>query len=334
METRADFLNTSLPLELHRLARVLGKERFPALKDVSLRINPGTIHALLGPNGAGKTTTIKVCAGLLFPSSGTALVGGVDVAQRPEEARRRSGLVFGGELGFYPRATARDNLLYFADIAGVPTRERDKRVNEALERVGLSNRANAKVEALSHGMVQRLHLARAICPKPPLLLLDEPTSGLDPEVSLRIRTLIRTLADEGTGILLTSHLMGEVEELADVISLIGDGRVTFTGSASDIARKAHISAVTIATFSAREWERLGDVEGALNGRASAVWKAHASSWILTLLWHTLERSYTQMQAYFASVCAERGVTPPDDTLTRAPSLEESYLSLADGLARQ
>ena len=68
METRADFLNTSLPLELHRLARVLGKERFPALKDVSLRINPGTIHALLGPNGAGKTTTIKVCAGLLFPS--------------------------------------------------------------------------------------------------------------------------------------------------------------------------------------------------------------------------------------------------------------------------
>ncbi|MBM6980404.1 MAG: ABC transporter ATP-binding protein, partial [Actinomyces succiniciruminis] len=176
------------------LSRTFGKERFVAVDDLSLSVTPGQVHALLGPNGAGKTTTVRMCATLLAPTAGQIQVDGIDAVRHPEAARARLGLVLGGELGFYPRATALDNLLFFADLQGLDRRRRRQAVDRALERMGLADAATRKAGAFSRGMLQRLHLARALLGSPPLLLLDEPTTGLDPDVALQVRDLIRELA--------------------------------------------------------------------------------------------------------------------------------------------
>ena len=215
-----------LLLRASHLVRSFGKKdkTFVAVEDVSLDVGAGQVHGLLGPNGAGKTTTVRMCATLLAPTSGEVWVDGIDAVRHPERARSRLGLVLGGELGFYPRATARDNLLFFADIQGLDARRRHSAVMDALERVGLVEAVSRKTGELSRGMRQRLHLARALLGSPALLLLDEPTTGLDPDVALQVRDLVRELAQRGTGVLLTSHSMPEVEELADIISVIGAGR--------------------------------------------------------------------------------------------------------------
>lgn len=198
-------------------------------------INPGEIVGLLGPNGAGKTTTVRMCATLLTPTSGRVFVDGIDAVAHPSAARRRTGLVLGGDAGFYSRASARKNLLFFADVAGVRTGDRRKRVADALAAVSLTDRANDPVRDFSRGMKQRLHIARALLGRPSLLLLDEPTTGLDPQIAVEIRALIRSLADDGAGILLTSHHLGEVEQLADRVQVIAQGREIAAGTVAEIA---------------------------------------------------------------------------------------------------
>ena len=194
-------INGDLLLRASHLVRSFGKKdrAFVAVEDVSLDVGAGQVHGLLGPNGAGKTTTVRMCATLLAPTSGEVWVDGIDAVRHPERARSRLGLVLGGELGFYPRATARDNLLFFADIQGLDARRRHSAVMDALERVGLVEAASRKAGELSRGMRQRLHLARALLGSPALLLLDEPTTGLDPDVALQVRDLVRELAQRERG---------------------------------------------------------------------------------------------------------------------------------------
>ena len=210
------------------------KNRRIAVDNVNVKIKPSEIIGLLGPNGAGKTTTVRMCSTLLTPTSGSIIVDGIDAVKHPQQARRRIGLVLGGESGFYNRASARKNLLFFADVAGVRGGARRERVESALEAVALSDRAEDRVRDFSRGMKQRLHIARALLGKPSLLLLDEPTNGLDPQIAAEIRTLIKSLADGGTGILLTSHMLTEVEQLADRIQVIAKGRQIASGSVADI----------------------------------------------------------------------------------------------------
>ena len=219
-------------LDAAQLCRTFGKgeHAFTAVDNVSLSISSGEIHALLGPNGAGKTTIVQMCATLLTPTSGAVRIDGVDALAHPQRARASLGLALGGDTGFYPRASARDNLLFFADLAGVSARKRRNQVASALERVDLADVAAKKVQEFSRGMKQRLHIGRALLGEPKLLLLDEPTNGLDPDISLTIRQLIRSLADDGTAILLTSHLLGEIEELAHRVTVIGAGRVAVSGT--------------------------------------------------------------------------------------------------------
>ena len=234
-------------LDAAQLCRTFGKgeHAFTAVDNVSLSISSGEIHALLGPNGAGKTTIVQMCATLLTPTSGTVRIDGVDALAHPQRARASLGLALGGDTGFYPRASARDNLLFFADLAGVSARKRRAQVASALERVDLADVAAKKVQEFSRGMKQRLHIGRALLGEPKLLLLDEPTNGLDPDISLTIRQLIRSLADDGTAILLTSHLLGEIEELAHRVTVIGAGRVAVSGTVADVATHAGISATTV-----------------------------------------------------------------------------------------
>jgi len=206
-----------------------------AVDNVTVKIKPGEIIALLGPNGAGKTTTVRMCATLLTPTAGQIMVAGIDAIAKPNQARRQTGLVLGGEGGFYSRATVRQNLLFFADVAGVKYRDRHSRVGMAMESVSLADRADSRVRDLSRGMKQRLHIARALLGNPSLLLLDEPTTGLDPQVAVEIRALIKQLANAGTGILLTSHHMVEVEQLANRIQIIVQGKEIANGTVTEIA---------------------------------------------------------------------------------------------------
>lgn len=266
-----------------------------------------------------------MCSTLLIPSRGQISVLGVDAVKRPELARRQIGLMLGGELGFYGRATVRDNMLFFADVAAV-TGRRLSAVRAALDEVGLADAEDRKVHQLSRGMKQRLHLARAILAAPPLVLLDEPTTGLDPDIAIDMRDLVARIASNGTAVLLTTHSMHEAEKLADRLVVLGAGRVVVDGHVEDVARVAGVGRVS--NFSAPALdpgiaERIRDLPGvssvSLDSREDRV---HVQ-----VAWAT---SATSDQVSHLS-----GVLPTDsrDLHSRPAQLEEAYLALATRLRR-
>lgn len=219
-----------------------GRERRRAVDGLDLSVPSGQVCALIGPNGAGKTTTVRMCSTLLLPTSGSISVLGHDVVRDTRAARQNIGLVLGGERGFYLRASAQENLRFFAAVQGARITRRA--LSDVLDQVGLADRARSRVETFSRGMVQRLHIARAIVTRPALLLLDEPTIGLDPEVAVEVRSLVRQLVADGTSALLTSHSMREVELLADTIVVIAGGRTLAQGDAQAIGAAAGIGEVS------------------------------------------------------------------------------------------
>ena len=192
---------------------------------IDLRVESGEIFGLLGPNGAGKTTTMKMLATLLIPTSGAIRVLGIDPLERPREVRARLGAMLSGERSLYWKLTARENLEYFAALYHVPPTETDQRIAGVLTAVKLTDRAEDYVERYSTGMRQRLALARALLPDPPLIILDEPTVGLDPQASRDLRDRVRELRAQGRTVLLTTHYMEEADQLCDRVAIIDHGRI-------------------------------------------------------------------------------------------------------------
>lgn len=311
-------------LEAQGLRREFGsRPANVAVHDVDLTIAAGRVVCLLGPNGAGKTTTVKMCSTLLKPTSGTVIIDGVDAVASPRAARRHLGLVLGGEQGFYGRASARRNLLFFADVMGVRASDRRQRVERALEAVRLQDRADDRVQAYSRGMKQRLHIARGLLTEPRLLLLDEPTNGLDPEIANDIRRLVASLAEDGTGVLLTTHHLAEAEQLADEVVVLTGGAVAIRGSVRDIARHAGIGSVS--TFS-----YLGTAEPLLDRIREHPAAARVGSDVRD------GRSYVRVAwatTGGTDLVSELGATylaePIDDLVSRPASLEEAYLALVE-----
>jgi ABC-2 type transport system ATP-binding protein len=205
-----------------------------ALKGVDLAIENGELFGLLGPNGAGKTTIVKVFTTLLLPTSGEAMILGLDAVRDPWPVRKRIGFVFGGERGLYWRLSGLDNLRYFADLYQIPPDVSRRRIAELLDALGLKGREHDKVEGYSRGMKQRLHLARGLLNAPEVLFLDEPTIGLDPVGGRELRSLVRRLADEGTTIFLTTHYMLEADAICDRIAVIRKGEIVAQGTPRSI----------------------------------------------------------------------------------------------------
>ena len=201
------------------------RDRFRAVDGIDLVVEPGEIFGLLGPNGAGKTTTMKMLATLLIPTSGTIYVLGIDPLARPREVRARLGAMLSGERSLYWKLTGRENLEYFAALYHVPPSETKARIANVLAAVKLADRAEDYVERYSTGMRQRLALARALLPDPPLVILDEPTVGLDPQSSRDLRDRVRDLRAQGRTVLLTTHYMEEADQLCDRIAIIDHGRI-------------------------------------------------------------------------------------------------------------
>ncbi len=195
--------------ELERVFTPRKREPVVALDGVSLTIPTGEVHGMLGPNGAGKTTLVKILSTVLLPTSGTAQVLGHDVVEETRAVRPLIGIVFGGERGLYTRLTARQNLEYWGALYRLSSATIRQRSAALLERVGLVDRADQRVEEFSRGMKQRLHLARGLMGDAKVLFLDEPTTGMDPIAGREFRSLIAELKDEGRTILLTTHDMVE-----------------------------------------------------------------------------------------------------------------------------
>jgi len=222
----------------HTSKGILRKTRqaVEAVKGISFDVEFGELFGLVGPNGAGKTTTIKMLTTLLTPTSGTAKVLGFDIVEDVVEIRRRIGIIFGGERGLYYRVSGRENLRYFADLYGVPMSKREKRIAELLDMVGLSDRADSKVEEYSRGMKQRLHIAKGLINDPQLVFMDEPTIGLDPQAARDTRAMIKQLVEKSKTILLTTHYMFEADELCRRIGVISNGEIVALDTPAGLKR--------------------------------------------------------------------------------------------------
>jgi ABC-2 type transport system ATP-binding protein len=224
-----------LGVEVEEISRIFeprrrDSSRVVALDAVSLSIPEREIHGLLGPNGAGKTTLVKILSTVLLPTSGHARVLGHDVVEETSAVRPLIGIVFGGDRGLYWRLTGRQNLEYWGALYKLSGRETKARAQQLLERVGLTEKADDRVEEYSRGMKQRLHLARGLMGDGRVLFLDEPTTGMDPIAAREFRTLIDELRAEGRTVLLATHDMAEAETVCDRVTLIDRGKIIATES--------------------------------------------------------------------------------------------------------
>ncbi len=219
------------PIEVRGLSKRYGS--IVAVDDVDLTVERGDVFGYLGPNGAGKTTSLRMMLGLIRPTAGSVRLFGRDPQEGVEALEGVAGFV--EAPAFYPYLSGRANLELLAALDGGGSKSR---IDEVLEIVQLSDRAGDRVGGYSHGMRQRLGIASALLRKPRLLLLDEPATGLDPAGMRDMRALIRDLAGQGITVLLSSHLLAEVEELCNRVAIIRSGAVAYEGSLAELRRQA------------------------------------------------------------------------------------------------
>jgi ABC-2 type transport system ATP-binding protein len=218
--------------------RGLGKRygRVVAVEDLNLEVEEGEVFGLLGPNGSGKTTTILMLLGLTEPSSGEARVLGLDPMREPLKVKARVGYL-PDQVGFYGELSAWENLRYTTRLLGLAEGEARARIEEVLKRMGLWEVRDRKVAAFSRGMRQRLGLAEVLLKRPKVAILDEPTLGLDPEAAREFLDLIKGLKAEGITLLLSSHLLHQVQEICDRVGLFHKGRLALVGRVEELAAR-------------------------------------------------------------------------------------------------
>ena len=279
-----------------------------AVNRLTMRIPRGTVAAFVGPNGSGKTTTIRMLLGLIAPTSGSATLLGHSI-RRPASYVRRVGSLIEGPA-FYPPLSARRNLEALAVLGGISR----SRVSQVLEQVGLSRRAEDRFSSFSLGMKQRLGIAAALLPNPTLLVLDEPGNGLDPTGIAAMRALLKGLAEDGMTVLVSSHQLAELEQVASWVVMIQEGRLRFQGTMEELIRDTEVVSIATETPEAAEKLRVvllgqryavdSPVPGRLTVRAregvtaAAISKLAADAQIvlteLLTTHHTLEDAYFVM----------------------------------------
>ena len=214
-------------LEIRELTRIYGS--FLALDHLNMTIGDGELHGFVGPNGAGKTTTMRILATLLRPTSGSAALDGVDVVRNPRQMHRLMGYM-PDFFGVYDRLKTWEYLDFYARCYGFGYKERLQMIDSLLELVNLTDKRESYVDVLSRGMKQRLCLARALIHDPKLLILDEPASGMDPRARAEMKNILRTLKSMGKTVLISSHILPELSEMCDALTIIDHGKLVFSGT--------------------------------------------------------------------------------------------------------
>ena len=221
-------------LKIEHLTKHYGT--FPALQDLSLEIPERQLHGFLGPNGAGKTTTMRILATLMTPTSGRASVDGVDVVRKPHEARKLIGYM-PDFFGTYDNLTCREYLDFYGRCYRIGAKERQRMADQLLELIQLSDKRDTYVDSLSRGMKQRLCLARSLIHDPKLLILDEPASGMDPRARADMKGILRTLREMGKTVLISSHILPEMSELVDSLTILNRGRLVLSEDVKSLAAR-------------------------------------------------------------------------------------------------
>jgi ABC-2 type transport system ATP-binding protein len=274
-----------------------------ALDGMTFTVRPGQVTGFVGPNGAGKSTTMRVILGLDSADEGQALVGGRPYRGLRRPLTRLGSLLDAGAL--QPSRTARNHLLWLAHSQGIPVR----RVDETLEQVGLTGVARRRAGGYSLGMRQRLGIAAALLGEPPALMLDEPFNGMDPEGIIWMRGFLRSLAAEGRAVLVSSHLMSELQDTADQVVVVGRGRVIADADVSELLAGAAAGRVSLRT----EAVAVVDV---LTAEGGAVTRTGPDTWSVSGL----------EPRRVIAVLGAAGV-PFSEVAAHRPTLEEAYLEL-------
>ena len=241
------------------------KRQVAGLKPLNLAVEAGEVFGYLGPNGAGKTTTLKLLMGIIFPTGGSARILGMDIA----DPRMKSRIGFLPEQPyFYDYLTAAELLDYYAQLSGVPGRERARRVQEMLGRVGMTQSARTQLRKLSKGMLQRVGIAQAILHDPKVVFLDEPMSGLDPLGRREVRDLIQSLKEEGKTVFFSTHILSDAEALCDRVAILHKGELQGVGAVDDLTARTQskveilfrgLEAITLLSARGAECHATGDM---------------------------------------------------------------------------
>lgn len=225
-------------LKIENLQKTYGN--YHALDGLTMEIPGGALYGFVGPNGAGKTTTIKIITGLLLPDSGSVRIGDVDALRFPRQLKNMIGYV-PDHFGVYDNLKVSEYMEFFASCYGLEGLKSRKRCHALLEQVGLEDKLDFFVDGLSRGMKQRLCLARALIHDPSVLIMDEPTAGLDPRTRLEFRSILMELHEIGKTVLISSHLLEDLSELCTHIGIIDSGKMTISGSLSEIIEQVQTS---------------------------------------------------------------------------------------------
>lgn len=215
----------------HELTKRYGE--FTALDNLSFMLDRGQILGFIGPNGAGKTTTIKILVGLMRPTSGSASIAGADCVRDARRIKRLVGFM-PDTFGSYDNMRVREYLDFFGAAFGIGRRERTRRIDEVLETTGSTYMRDRYVESLSHGMKQRIGVARTLLHDPDVLILDEPANGLDPQARIEMRDLLLRLADMGKTLIVTSHILPELSRICNVVAIMTKGKLRAFGTLDQI----------------------------------------------------------------------------------------------------
>lgn len=217
-------------IEVEHLSKIYGSTA--AIQDVDFSVATGEILGFLGPNGAGKTTTMRILAGYIPATTGTARIAGFDVHEKSLEVRQNIGYL-PENPPLYPDMTVESFLTFVASIKGVPAGDRSSKVNSAIERCQLTEKRKVLIHKLSKGYKQRVGIAQAIVHDPPVIILDEPTVGLDPKQIIEVRNLIKSLANQHT-IILSTHILPEVSMTCDRVTIINRGKIIATNTPENL----------------------------------------------------------------------------------------------------
>ena len=290
-------------LEVCNLRKTFGN--LVAVEDVSFSVAPGEVFGLLGPNGAGKSTTMNMIVGLLAPDSGAVRLEGRELSPENRDLRQALGVV-PQDLAIYPDLSARENLDFFGRLYGIKGRTLKQRINESLERTGLTGRANDRAENFSGGMKRRLNFGVALLHRPRLLILDEPTVGVDPQSRAHLLDCVRALSAEGVASVYASHYMEEVEALCQRVAIVDRGRVLACDNLRTLLSRMsadlclHVSKP--AAGFAEKLNGLGRLEPNTNGAATIVVSrnrvddAHPLNETLTRIIDLLNRSHVDLRS--------------------------------------